>query len=378
MRNDIAQALLLNALKESPFEEVDDAKKYFQNMAKYKYDDYQQFNPGMRFIERFALWLSQFKGNDRKAALDFIREKLIFISQTEMNLLVSAAFPDVIREYFIKDVSAILNLPEYHVTKIASSKEYKKLIRQSLFCGMSDGAKVEYFRRANSGIISHEQIYQTYELSDERAEKMKEELISDLMRILETEQVDDNDKKFKKVFLLDDFSASGTSYLKFETKDGNLRGKGKIAAFYKSIFENEDLKKIFDLQNLKIYVIIYLITEQAKNQIENNFIQLEKLHGNKPELICLHIIPNSEKLNIQNDEEIVNLCLKDDYYDAEELEDEHTKKGGKNVKLGFGECALPVVLFHNTPNNSVPLLWSYDTSDKFKGLFPRIPRHKEI
>lgn len=378
MRNDIAQALLLNALKESPFEEVDDAKKYFQNMAKYKYDDYQQFNPGMRFIERFALWLSQFKGNDRKVALDFIREKLIFISQTEMNLLVSSAFPDVIREYFIKDVSGILNVPEYHVTKIVGSKEYKKLIRQSLFCGMSDGAKVEYFRRANSGVISHEQIYQTYELSDERAEKMKEELISDLKRILETEQVDDNDKKFKKVFLLDDFSASGTSYLKFETKDGILKGKGKIAAFYKSIFENEDLKKIFDLQNLKIYVIIYLITEQAKNQIENNFIQLEKLYNNKPELICLHIIPNSDKLNIQSDEEIVNLCSKDDYYDAKELEDEHTKKGGKNVKLGFGECALPVVLFHNTPNNSVPLLWSYDTSDKFKGLFPRIPRHKEI
>lgn len=378
MRNDIAQALLLNALKESPFEEVDDAKKYFQNMAKYKYDDYQQFNPGMRFIERFALWLSQFKGNDRKVALDFIRKKLIFISQTEMNLLVSSAFPDVIREYFIKDVSAILNVPEYHVTKIASSKEYKKLIRQSLFCGMSDGAKVEYFRRANSGVISHEQIYQTYELSDERAEKMKEELISDLKKILETEQVNDNDGKFKKVFLLDDFSASGTSYLKFETKDGIVKGKGKISAFYKSIFANEDLKKIFDLQSLKIYVIIYVITEQAKNQIENNFIQLEKLYGNKPKLICLHIIPNSEKLNIQSDEEIVNLCSKDDYYDAEELEDEHTKKGGKNVKLGFGECALPVVLFHNTPNNSVPLLWSYDTSDKFKGLFPRIPRHKEI
>jgi hypothetical protein len=243
---------------------------------------------------------------------------------------------------------------------------------------MSDGAKIEIFRRSNTGIISHEQVYQTYELSDERAVKMKDELSKDLKRILDSEEVHEGDKKFKRVFLLDDFSASGTSYLKYISQGDRVIGKGKVATFYKSIFKNEALKDVFDLSQLKVYVIIYLCTEQAKNQIESNFVHIQNEYGNKPELVCLHIIPNLDKLNEITDEDVVNLCKNDRYYDAGELEDEHTKKGGDNVKMGFGKCALPVVLAHNTPNNSVPLLWSYDTSEKFKGLFPRIPRHKEI
>lgn len=379
MRNDIAQALLLNVLHTSSFEDVADARKYFQNMAKYKYDGYQQYSTGMRFIERFALWLNQFDTSDRHVALKFIREKLIFISQSEMNLLVSSAFPDVIRTYLIKDVSEIKKIPEYKVAEIIASKEYRKLVRQSLFCGMSDGAKMEFFRRSNAGIIFHEQIYQTHELSDERAGKMKTELVKDLKKILESENIPDDESKFKCVFLLDDFSASGTSYLKFEKKGSEVIAKGKIAAFYKNIWENQGLSKIFDLEELKVYVIIYLCTEQAKSMIEGYFAELEKKYKRKPELICLHVIPNTNKLSEVSDEQILTLCKNDAYYDQVELEDEHTRQGGgPGVRMGFGQCALPVILFHNTPNNSISLLWSYDASRKFKGLFPRIPRHKEI
>ena len=47
--------------------------------------------------------------------------------------------------------------------------------------------------------------------------------------------------------------------------------------------------------------------------------------------------------------------------------------------LGFVECALPVVLSHDAPNNSVCLLW-LDTRDKegsknLRALFPRYERH---
>lgn len=376
MKNEIAQAFLFSVMQNSTVEVVDDSRKYFQTMAKFKYDDYQQFSPGMRFIERLALWLNQFDDPDKHAALKFIREKLVFISQAEMNLLISSVFPDVLKDILIQDISKVLNKPAYAVTAITNSVTYRKLVRQSLFCGMSDGAKMEIFRRANTGVITHEQIYQTYELSNARAEKMQEELIKDLTKITEEGKVDDNDKKFKRLFLLDDFSASGTSYLKCNDEEKVL--KGKIAALYKSIFKSENFENVFDIVNLKVYVVIYLCTEQAKNQIESKFNELQKEYGNKPELICMHVIPNVDKLNEINDSEILELCKRDDYYDAAEIEDEHIRKGGKNVKLGFGQCALPLVLAHNTPNNSVPLLWSYDTSKKFKGLFPRIPRHKEL
>jgi hypothetical protein len=60
--------------------------------------------------------------------------------------------------------------------------------------------------------------------------------------------------------------------------------------------------------------------------------------------------------------------------------DEHYEKGKtERPYLGFDECALPVILYHNTPNNSVAVLW-YSLTKKdgsFQGLFPRIDRHQE-
>jgi hypothetical protein len=70
-------------------------------------------------------------------------------------------------------------------------------------------------------------------------------------------------------------------------------------------------------------------------------------------------------------------ALSQKYFDPV-LRDEHKAKGG-DPALGFGGCALPVVLHHNTPNNSVGLLWA-DTSERDDGakrraLFPRRERH---
>jgi hypothetical protein len=61
------------------------------------------------------------------------------------------------------------------------------------------------------------------------------------------------------------------------------------------------------------------------------------------------------------------LCEK--YYD-ESLGDEHTG----NIKFGFDGCGLPLVLHHNTPNNSLYLLWAR-RSNTVEPLFVRYERH---
>jgi len=45
------------------------------------------------------------------------------------------------------------------------------------------------------------------------------------------------------------------------------------------------------------------------------------------------------------------------YYDPI-IETKSMRLGGDNAKLGFGSGALPLILEHNTPNNSVSLLWA--------------------
>lgn len=372
MKLAIVQGLLYKVASEM-FNDDELAKEniFFQTMAKFKYDGYEQYAPGMRFLERFALWLNQFKViEDRKIAFKFIKEKLVYISGPEMDLLVSSCYPDVIKPILINTVGKILGISDYKITEIYTNPLFKSSLRQSLFCGLSDGARTEIFRRSNTGFLTHEQIYQTYELSGKRAIKMKEELIADQKNILGREPLED-ESKFKVLFLLDDFSASGTSYLKYKEETNVL--KGKINALYESIYLQSDLKDIFDLENLEVHIVLYLCTSQAKQYIESNFDRLVTRFSlkHRPSLHVICLIPDSYRVS---DTEINDLCSKAEYYDADSLEDKHT---GNNVRMGYSDCALPLVLYHNCPNNSLSILWAYENAT-FQGLFPRVPRHKEL
>jgi hypothetical protein len=71
------------------------------------------------------------------------------------------------------------------------------------------------------------------------------------------------------------------------------------------------------------------------------------------------------------------------YYDPI-LRTRHTDVGGvEHLGLGYGGCALPVVLDHNTPNNAVALLWAETDGGERNGtvapqmrpLFRRRQRH---
>lgn len=375
MKDVVVKALLHTVISDivKDDDEIQQYIKYFQAMARYKYDNYQQYSTGLRFIETLAIWLQQFEPEDKKIALDFIMNRIVYISSSEINLIVESCFPDKLRFILMNITADKLNVPKYKLNAIESSQAYKVLLRQSLFCGLSDGAGLDIFRRANTGILTHEQIYLTYELSDQRVTKMKSELVEDLTNMGLIIGKGSNEDKFKTLFLMDDFSASGTSYLKINSQ-GEL--KGKIAGLYENLFGTTAASEIttaFDLPNLKIFILLYLCSKQAKESIEANFDKLSEKYGHRPELVIMYEL--DDQYRIKQSEDIFSVCSKDEYYDNELIEDKHTKA---DIKMGFSQCSLPLILEHNTPNNTIPLLWTYDYSDKFKGLFPRIPRHRVL
>jgi hypothetical protein len=76
------------------------------------------------------------------------------------------------------------------------------------------------------------------------------------------------------------------------------------------------------------------------------------------------------------------LALCDKYYDHALFKrlEKHCREAGMNtMKLGYAYGALPVVLEHNTPNNSIPLLWAETAGDgrvhAMEPLFFRRDRH---
>jgi hypothetical protein len=175
------------------------------------------------------------------------------------------------------------------------------------------------------------------------------------------------------VFLVDDFTASGTSYFR---KSGN-KWKGKICKFLESILPNgENVNFIQDNEPLDVHIIFYIATSEALSTLKDNIQAYKDEHpacNVEVTIDAVQIIGSDIKSNILLNSAFIDMTKK--YFD-ESIVDRHYKEGKHdNPNLGFNECCLPLILNHNTPNNSLPILWFAD--EKIKGLFPRVKRHKD-
>ena len=180
MKDSLADALLGKVMGwgdlDSPTVE---ALRRLQVMARHKYDHYERFRLGRRFIESLADWLGQFEpGRERTTAFEFIQNKLVFISNGEMEQLVGILYQKMIRPIIREHVSKTWGLPAYAVSKIERTLEFTRTRRRSLFLGLSDGARIDEFRRSNRD-LSNEQVYATYEVAGPRLAEMRSQLLND-------------------------------------------------------------------------------------------------------------------------------------------------------------------------------------------------------
>jgi hypothetical protein len=369
MKDALAEKLLAHVLEWEP-EDMARERPLLQAMASYKYDSYQQFFPGMRFIESLARWLSTFDTMpERHDAYGFVKTQLIFCSSDEVTHLVEMAYPDHVRPFLIRRVAEEQGANPHHVTRITNSPAFRLRQRQCLFLGLSDGARIADFRRSNRE-LNNEQIWQTHELSEARAKELLEKLAEHAQQLAATTTIPPN-LKFRTVVLLDDFTASGTSYYRTNSRG---TGSGKIALFHSAVTDStKTLSEIVD-EKIDVIVLIYMATEIAKKHLRDH---LDVLSRDSPVTYHVEAVQDfSDTIRVRKGGGAAINGLIDSYYDHSVF-DEHLKKGGtEDGKYGYAAGGLPVVLHHNTPNNSIALLWSYDGKEVV-GLFPRVQRHKE-
>ena len=374
MREALAEQLLASVMGWG-IEDVARERPVLQAMATYKYDEYQQFSPGMRFVESLALWLKQFSlARERKAAYDFIKARLVFVSAAELAHLVSITYPDVVRPLLIRRAAMELGTEWRFVKRIAASSEFAVLGRRCLFLGLSDGAHVDVFRRSAGANVSNEQVWHTYDITPEKADGMLRELEKDLQCLLGREP-SATEKRFRSVFLMDDFSGSGLSCLRERTSDG--RCEGKLARFHEKLRDpNGPVAQLVSPDDLELHIVFYVSTEKSLTYLED---RVKKLFSDTGVDCSIHAVQRlPQQLHVDNCGDPVFLEVVDKYYDAGVM-DEHLRTGGTpDVKKGFAACGLPLVLTHNTPNDSIYLLWAErDPPGRVPiGLFPRISRHR--
>lgn len=356
MRDALAERLLASVMQWTPADVAEQRPK-LQALAAFKYDEYQQFSPGMRFVESLALWLAQFETLDeRNTAYEFVLSRLVFLSHAEMAHFAAIAYPDVIRPVFIEQAAKNAMLPAFRVSQVLATNAFKQIEAASLFFGLSDGARIDLFRRSNKE-LSHEQIFTGYELSDEKVSEIEVWL-----------KKRSGSEVAPAVVLLDDFSASGTSCL---TADGN-RPKGKVAKFIDRIQSSEVWKPVVSFPKTQVVIVLYVATEQALANIHAGVAALRTTYDIDATVLPVQRIASDVSLKASDSDRMIDVIKK--YYDAS-VEDEHTKKGDSDLKFGFAAAGLPIVLHHNTPNNSIFLLW-VEGSETVRPLFPRVSRHR--
>lgn len=368
MKDQNAQQLLAKVMG---WQDADTVLKYvprLQLLADYKYDHYQRFGPGKRFVESLALWLEQFEADDRMTALELVADRLVYVSDEEFSHLVLMAYPDLIVQERIRLVAEEQEIAPHRVGKITNHPRFTALRLKSLYLGLSDGARTNELRRASDNEISNEQIWQAYELGPDKARDM----VKELAKSLSDAGAPSDNPRFNLIWLLDDFSGSGNTYIRYDSDTNEY--KGKIKKIYDQLHRGD----LIDTSHYEVFLLLYVATRQAIDHIEYWAERFTTEFGYKPlQVRVLCVIEQVVAITSNPDPILDALISKPRYYD-EKASDKHIKIGGtSNARFGFARCALPVVLSHNAPNNSVYILWGPEMYSFF-GLFPRASRYREF
>jgi hypothetical protein len=373
MKDENARQLLAKVMS---WEEVDvtasgirSGVSNLQLLADFKYDHYQRFEPGKRFIESLALWLRQFDKKDRETAFNFVTDQLVFFSDKELSHLVRTAYPDCILQERIRLVADEQGIPRHRVGEIVTHRRFRELGLKSLYLGLSDGARTNELRRASDGGISNEQIWHAYELGELKADDM----VSELRKALETESFPHATQKFTLIWLLDDFSGSGNTYIRYDSDKHEFKGK------IRKIYDQLEGGRLVDKSHHEVILLLYVATRQAIDHIEYWSERFTSERGYKPlgiRVLC-PIEPDAVVWDAAYPE-LAKIVGNSRYCDNSVVDVHFLVGGAKSAERGFAGCALPVVLSHNAPNNSFYILWGPESSKLFVGLFPRISRHRQF
>lgn len=343
---------------------------WLELMVDYKFDHYQGYGAGHRFYIHLLQWISSFKmARDRECAYALLRGRLVYVSQREMHHLVNLSWSKIAGEMRAA-IARRLNIPVYQVTQLAEARRQLEVMQtRTLYVGVSDGARIDVFRRYNEDTISNEQVVPMAEISEGKQKSLCKKLQDRLAKL-----GSDAPATFEWVCLIDDFTGSGTSSIRLEQAGWD----GKVDKFIKDNALQQ--AQPFIAEGAHIQVHHYLASAWAAEQVVDLLRQYQAHQGKFTFIPSFsHRLPSDIKIDAAADATLEALLHA--RYDPS-VETTHT---GKDIWLGYKQCGLPLMLDHNAPNNSVATLWArsdpgkatYVPANHMSPLFPRRQRHSD-
>ncbi len=369
MKTSLANQLLRTLVGLSEEREADLVPQ-LMTMAELKWDTYEGFRAGQRFMESLARWLQGFPDQEASERwLDFLLSHLVFVSAAEVDHLIAVAYPDFIRPAVLERMTTASGIPRHRKAQLLNTDAFKVEQRRILVFALSDGARLDMLRRNSD--LSHEQFVPGPAVPKAR----RSDLNAKLAKALNLYGGGDEESTFSHVLLVDDFYGSGTSLVEVLAAEGGVVTlDGKIDKFRDhadSLTQPDEDGPALLAKDYSATILLYMASRRAKLHIEESLVK-----AGLADRWRLEVIQVFDESCYVTDSALLADC--DAFWDPV-LEDEHKKCAAR----GYKDCALPVVLHHNAPNNSVSPLWADSTGRRREGfeslerraLFPRYERH---
>jgi hypothetical protein len=288
-------------------------------------------------------WLAEnFAKEERQVAIEIVKT-LKFVSIYEMKELAIRAFENA-RYTILKDIMLASTNDWYSYIESRNIRLAEELAK-SIFVAAVDDINFDFFRRYAMRYYSF------------KKENFVEYYKRDIGSLKELPE-------HKRIFLLDQLSASGTTALRMQ--DGEWRGK--IPTF----------ERIWGdiIKNDTVYYCPYILSSVSEKNL-NDRLSSYLEDNSKPRIVVSptcripisSCLANEEGTAIDESKPVAKLCKK--YY-GRFREDEHIEVGG-SACYGYGGAGLTLVLQSNCPNDTIYILWH--DYDGWYPLFPRVSHH---
>lgn len=312
-------------------------------LGRRKYDRYDHFYPGETFDGRLVKWLAEnFSKDERQVAIEIVKT-LKFVSTYEMKELATRTFENA-RYTILKDTMHASTNDWYSHVESRNVRMTEELAK-SIFVAAADDINFDFFRRYAMRHYSFkkENFVEYYKRDIDSLEELPEH---------------------KRIFLLDQLSASGTTALR--KQHGEWRGK--IPTF----------ERIWGdyIKNDTVYYCPYILSSVSEKNL-NERLSSHLEDNSSPRIVISptcripisSCLANEEGTAIDESKPVAKLCKK--YY-SRFREDQHIEVGG-SAYYGYGGAGLTLVFQSNCPNDTICILW-HDYNGWYP-LFPRVSHH---
>lgn len=282
-------------------------------------------------------WLSNFNDESEKIHALYLLSKFMYYGEIPIKNLLISLYRDLYRYPIIEEIRLI---NDHTLDKDIIEREFNEILVNTRFWGIGNSSESSghllYMFRQETGLSVN----------------------------LFSEHFDNETQNCCNVIFIDDFCGSGSQVTKKTVVDKVklLRDQNpNIKVSYLMLFATSHgidvvrQKKIFD----RVEAVI---------ELDNTFKCFSEISRIYP-----------KKINDLELDRIYtrNLCYKHGYklvesiYKKEKMSDENIKKFSEFSALGWMDCQLLIGLSHNTPNNTLPIIWYDEDMISWSPIFKR-------